>query len=89
MSRLNNNLRERNGYSYGFGSSISWASNSEPTIFAGGSVNSGNTTDSIDEINHEINSIFLNNKLKNSEINNAIFSIKLGFLKNFETQMSF
>ena len=88
MSRLNNNLRERNGYSYGFGSSISWASNSEPTIFAGGSVNSNNTTDSIDEINHEINSIFLNNKLKNSEINNAIFSIKLGFLKNFETQMS-
>tara|TARA_B100000945_G_scaffold25978_1_gene18128 strand:+ start:1239 stop:2594 length:1356 start_codon:yes stop_codon:yes gene_type:complete len=88
MSRLNNNLRERNGYSYGFGSSISWASNSEPTIFAGGSVNSNNTTDSIDEINHEINSIFSNNKLKDSEINNAIFSIKLGFLKNFETQMS-
>jgi len=88
MSRLNNNLRERNGYSYGFGSSISWASNSEPTIFAGGSVNSNNTTDSIDEINHEINSIFSNHKLKDSEINNAIFSIKLGFLKNFETQMS-
>ena len=88
MSRLNNNLRERNGYSYGFGSSISWASNSEPTIFAGGSVNSKNTSDSVDEINHEINSIFSNNKLKDSEINNAIFSIKLGFLKNFETQMS-
>ena len=88
MSRLNVNLREKNGYSYGFGSSLSWSNTNEPTIIAGGSVNSKNTSDSINEINYEINSLFNNNELSSEELQNAIFSIKLGYLKNFETHMS-
>ena len=88
MSRLNVNLREKNGYSYGFGSSLSWSNNKEPTIIAGGSVNSKNTSDSIDEINYEIDSLFSKNELSKEELQNAIFSIKLGYLKNFETHMS-
>ena len=88
MSRLNVNLREKNGYSYGFGSSLSWSNNKEPTIIAGGSVNSKKTSDSIEEINHEIDSLFNNNELSTEELQNAIFSIKLGYLKNFETHMS-
>ena len=56
-------LREKNGYSYGFGSSLSWSNNKEPTIIAGGSVNSKNTSDSIDEINYEIDSLFSKNEL--------------------------
>ena len=88
MSRLNVNLREKNGYSYGFGSSLSWSNNKEPTIIAGGSVNSKNTSDSIKEINYEIDSLFNDNELSKNELQNAIFSIKLGYLKNFETHMS-
>ena len=88
MSRLNVNLREKNGYSYGFGSSLSWSNNKEPTIIAGGSVNSKNTSDSIEEINYEIDSLFNKNELSKEELQNAIFSIKLGYLKNFETHMS-
>lgn len=88
MSRLNVNLREKNGYSYGFGSSLNWARSTEPTIIAGGSVNTKNTKDSINEIKYEIESLFGENKISDQEIKNSIESVKLSYLKNFETHMS-
>jgi zinc protease len=88
MSRLNVNLREKNGYSYGFGSSLNWARSTEPTIIAGGSVNTKNTKDSINEIKYEIESLFGENKISDQEIQNSIESVKLSYLKNFETHMS-
>ena len=87
MSRLNVCLREKKGYSYGFGSNIQWNSN-PPLLIGGGSVNSTKTKESIYEINNEIQGLFNNNKISNEELNNAKHSLKQEYLNNFETHTS-
>ena len=87
MSRLNVCLREKKGYSYGFGSNIQWNTN-PPLLIGGGSVNSTKTKESIYEINNEIQGLFNNNKISNEELNNAKYSLKQEYLNNFETHTS-
>ena len=87
MSRLNVCLREKKGYSYGFGSNIQWNTN-PPLLIGGGSVNSTKTKESIYEINNEIQGLFNNNKISNEELNNAKHSLKQEYLNNFETHTS-
>ena len=87
MSRLNICLREKKGYSYGFGSNIQWNTN-PPLLIGGGSVNSTKTKESIYEINNEIQELFNNNKISNEELNNAKYSLKQEYLNNFETHTS-
>tara|TARA_Y100000590_G_scaffold271031_1_gene304330 strand:+ start:4968 stop:6326 length:1359 start_codon:yes stop_codon:yes gene_type:complete len=87
MSRLNVSLRERKGYSYGFGSNIQWTTN-PPLLIGGGSVNSLKTQESIYEINNEIHKLFNDNKISNDELKNAKYSLKQAYLNNFETHTS-
>jgi len=87
MSRLNICLREKTGYSYGFGSNIQWNTD-PPLLIGGGSVNSSKTKESIFEIDNELIGLFNNNKISNEELNNAKYSLKQKYLNNFETHTS-
>lgn len=83
-SRLNLNLRQDKGYSYGFYSSIIWHNN--PSLWVcRGSVQTEVTKESIVEILKEISQIKEVNPISKPEFENAKQSILKGMASQFET----
>ena len=83
-SRLNLNLRQDKGYSYGFYSSISWHKN--PSLWVcRGSVQTEVTEESIVEIIKEISNIKSENPITELEFDDAKQSIIKGMASQFET----
>ena len=83
-SRLNLNLRQDKGYSYGFYSSISWHNN--PSLWVcSGSVQTEVTKESIVEILKEISEVKTINPISKPEFENAKQSIIKGMPSQFQT----
>ena len=83
-SRLNLNLRQDKGYSYGFYSSIIWH-NSSSLWVCSGSVQTEVTKESIVEILNEISEIKTINPVSKLEFKNAKQSVIKGMASQFET----
>jgi zinc protease len=81
-SRLNDNLRERNGYSYG-ASSIFDARLSAGPFFATAGVQSDKTADALKEFFNELNGML--EPIPAEELNKARNYVALGFPGEFET----
>jgi predicted Zn-dependent peptidase len=81
-SRLNQNLRERNGYSYGAGSSFDMRSTPGP-FFASSGVQTDKTVESLREFFNELNGI--RQPIPTDELNRAKNYLALGFPAGFET----
>ena len=82
-SRLNLNLREDKGYSYGFHSGVSWYSDSS-LLVAGGSVQTDKTTESIVEILKEFNEIVSDRTITEEELEDARNQLLRGYPAGFE-----
>ncbi len=83
-SRLNLNLRQDKGYSYGFYSSIDW-SNSPSLWSARGSVQTGVTAESVKEIIGEIEGISNSNLVSSEEFSKAKNGLVKGLPSQFES----
>ena len=82
-ARLNQNLRQDKGYSYGFSSGISWFR--EPSLLlAGGSVQTAVTKESIRETLKEFNDIHLDRPVTDQELESGKAGMLLGFPAGFE-----
>lgn len=81
-SRLNQNLRERNGYSYGAGSSFDMRSSAGP-FFASSGVQTDKTVESLREFFNELNGI--RQPIPADELQRAKNYQALGFPAGFET----
>ncbi len=81
-SRLNDNLRERNGYSYGAGSAFDTRLSAGP-FFATAGVQSDKTADALKEFFNELNGIL--EPVPAEELNKAKNYVALGFPGEFET----
>ena len=82
-SRLNLNLREDKGYSYGFHSGVSWYSD-DSLLVAGGSVQTDKTTESIVEILKEFNDIISDRLITEEELEDARNQLLRGYPASFE-----
>ena len=83
-SRLNMNLREEKGYSYGYMTSIDWAKG--PSAWsAGGSVQTGVTKEAIVETLKEVSDIRGQRPVSQEEFADARDGILRGFASRFET----
>jgi len=82
-ARLNQNLRQDKGYSYGFHSSISWFK--EPSAFvAGGSVQTAVTSESVKEILKEFSDINGTRPVSLEELTSAQSGMLQGLPAGFE-----
>ena len=84
-SRLFMNLRQDKGYSYGYYSSIDWSSGPS-AFFAGGSVETKVTKESIVETLKEFEDISKNRPITKNEYESSIEGILMGFPARFESQ---
>jgi zinc protease len=82
-ARLNQNLRQDKGYSYGFHSSISWYSLSS-LLSAGGSVQTAVTRESVEEILKEFRDIHGSRPLSQDELASARDGLLRGYPAGFE-----
>ena len=83
-SRINMNLREDKGYSYGYMSTIEWARRSS-TFLAGGSVQTGVTKEALLETLKEVSDIRGPRPVSRQEFDDARDGILRGFASRFET----
>jgi len=82
-ARLNQNLRQDKGYSYGFNSSISWYS--QPSLFvAGGSVQTEVTKESVVETLKEFRDVRGSRPISDDELNGARNGFSRGYPAGFE-----
>ncbi len=82
-ARLNQNLRQDKGYSYGFHSGISWFR--EPSLFmAGGSVQTAVTRESVVETLKEFQEIHADRPVTEEELEAAKAGMMLGYPAGFE-----
>ena len=84
VSRLNMNLRERRGYSYGFQSRFDWL-RGPSNLLAGGSVETAVTREAIQEILKEFREIRSERPISLSELDAAKAAIIRGYPRGFET----
>jgi zinc protease len=82
-SRLNLNLREEKGYSYGFHSGVSWFKQ-DSLLIAGGGVQTDKTTESVIEILKEFKGIVGKNVITDIELDDAKNQLLLGYPAGFE-----
>ena len=82
-ARLNQNLRQDKGYSYGFNSGISWFQ--EPSLLvAGGSVQTAVTRESVEETLKEFREIHSERPVTEDELEAAKAGMMLGYPAGFE-----
>ena len=84
-ARLNMNLRQDKGYSYGYMSSIDWLTG-RSALFAGGSVQTAVTKEAVVETLKEYSEIRSDRPVENSEFDDAVAGLLRGFPSRFETQ---
>ncbi len=82
-ARLNRNLRQDKGYSYGYNSAIAWY-NAPSLLSAGGSVQTAVTRDAVVETVKEFAHISDERPLTDDELNNAQNGLRLGYPAGFE-----
>ena len=82
-ARLNRNLRQDKGYSYGYQSGISWY-NAPSLLAAGGSVQTAVTGPAVSETLAEFAGISGGRPLTASELDNARNGLRLGYPAGFE-----
>ena len=82
-ARLNQNLRQDKGYSYGYNSGISWY-NAPSLLSAGGSVQTAVTREAVVETLREFAHISGERPLTEDELNNAQNGLRLGYPAGFE-----
>ena len=82
-ARLNQNLRQDKGYSYGYNSGISWY-NAPSLLSAGGSVQTAVTREAVIETLREFAHISGERPLTEDELNNAQNGLRLGYPAGFE-----
>ncbi|MQF68830.1 insulinase family protein [SAR202 cluster bacterium AD-804-J14_MRT_500m] len=85
MARLNQNLRQDKGYSYGFHSSVDWTTGPS-SLVAWGSVQTEVTKESVIEILKEFDDIHGSRPVGNEEFASARDGLLKGFAGQFETQ---
>jgi predicted Zn-dependent peptidase len=83
-SRLNMNLREDKGYTYGYRSSIDWYK-AGAAMIVGGSVHSGVTVAALKETLMEITDLVDSRLISSRELEDAKASLVRGFPASFET----
>ena len=83
-SRLNMNLREDKGYTYGYRSSIDWYK-AGAAMIVGGSVHSSVTTAALKETLKELTDLLSSRLISTRELNDAKASLVRGFPASFET----
>ena len=82
-ARLNRNLRQDKGYSYGYNSGISWY-NAPSLLSAGGSVQTAVTREAVFETLREFEDISGQRPLTAEELENARNGLRLGYPAGFE-----
>ena len=82
-ARLNQNLRQDKGYSYGYNSGISWY-NAPSLLSAGGSVQTAVTREAVFETMREFEDISGGRPLTDEEMDNAQNGLQLGYPAGFE-----
>ena len=82
-ARLNQNLRQDKGYSYGYNSGISWY-NAPSLLSAGGSVQTAVTREAVFETVREFEDISGRRPLTGEELENARNGLRLGYPAGFE-----
>ena len=82
-ARLNRNLRQDKGYSYGYNSGISWY-NAPSLLSAGGSVQTAVTREAVVETLREFAHISGERPLTSDELDNAQNGLRLGYPAGFE-----
>ncbi len=82
-ARLNQNLRQDKGYSYGYNSGISWY-NAPSLLSAGGSVQTEVTREAVVETLREFEDISGGRPLTPEELENAQNGLRLGYPSGFE-----
>ena len=82
-ARLNQNLRQDKGYSYGYNSGISWY-NAPSLLSAGGSVQTEVTREAVVETLREFEDISGGRPLTTEELENAQNGLRLGYPSGFE-----
>ena len=82
-ARLNQNLRQDKGYSYGYNSGISWY-NAPSLLSAGGSVQTAVTREAVVETLKEFADISGERPLTDEELHNAKNGLRLGYPAGFE-----
>ena len=82
-ARLNQNLRQDKGYSYGYNSGISWY-NAPSLLSAGGSVQTEVTREAVVETLREFEDISGGRPLTAEELGNAQNGLRLGYPSGFE-----
>ncbi len=82
-ARLNQNLRQDKGYSYGYNSGISWY-NAPSLLSAGGSVQTAVTREAVFETLREFQDISGQRPLTDEELENARNGLRLGYPAGFE-----
>ena len=82
-ARLNQNLRQDKGYSYGYNSGISWY-NAPSLLSAGGSVQTAVTREAVVETLKEFANISGQRPLTGEELENARNGLRLGYPAGFE-----
>jgi zinc protease len=85
MARLNQNLRQDKGYSYGFHSAVDWATGPS-TLSTWGSVQTAVTNESVFEVLKEFKDIRTDRPVDDEEFNDARGGLLKGFPGQFETQ---
>ena len=83
-SRLNMNLREDKGYTYGYRSSIDWYK-AGAAMIVGGSVHSAATTSALNETLKELTDLLDSRLISAKELSDAQASLVRGFPASFET----
>ena len=85
ISRLNMNLRDDKGYTYGYSSNIDWSFLAPSLIYIGGAVETKVTSQAIFETLKEIDDIKNNRLISEKEFFDAKQSINKGFSSGFAT----
>lgn len=85
MARLNQNLRQDKGYSYGFHSAIDWSSD-QSMLTAWGAVQTKVTKESVIETLEEFENIRTKRPVERPEFDDARNGLLKGFPSQFETQ---
>lgn len=83
-ARLNMNLRQDKGYSYGYMSSIDWLTGPS-ALFAGGSVQTAVTKEAVVEALKEYSEIRSDRPVEDTEFKDAVAGLLRGFPSRFET----
>ncbi len=85
MARMNQNLRQDKGYSYGFHSAVNWAKGPS-ALAAWGSVQTAVTRESVIEVLKEFEDIRTGRPVDTEEFTDAKNGLLKGFAGQFETQ---